>query len=168
VEVIFERVDRRRYRIGAARNGRHDVGADVVMHAAPGHAAVPHDLVHFIVEEQAGLQLGIYGQVAAGGDVGGFFRRGIGSRKSVRDARRSRRLGRAGRRDVAESERLAGPVGDDGRIATAVEIDERLRARIQGRLDELLTRWNATANGGRLILTWPDELTIRHGVLPSR
>jgi len=71
MQVIFERVDDRRYRIGVVRDGRYDVGVDVPVRGAPGHADVPHDLVHFVVEEQAKLRLGIYGQVAAGGDCGG-------------------------------------------------------------------------------------------------
>ena len=114
------------------------------------------------------MRLGIYGQVAAGGDVGGFFRSAVGTRKSVNDARRSRRLGRAGRHDVAESERLAALVDNRGWVAAAEEVDELLRTRIAQRLDEILARWNATPNGARLTLTWPDDLTIRNGVLPSR
>ena len=65
MDVVFERVDARRYLIGVRRNARTDVGADVTPRPGPGHAEVPHDLVHFVVEEQAELPLGIYGQVAA-------------------------------------------------------------------------------------------------------
>lgn len=125
MRVIFERVDERRYRIGVMRDGRHDVGADVPVRGAPGRADVPHDLVHFVVEEQAGLALGIYGQVAAGGDCGGFFAR-------------------------------------DGRL------DPSLRAAINQRLGEVLDRWRRTPPGGRLVLTWPDTLTIRNGRIPAR
>ncbi|MGN6608789.1 MAG: hypothetical protein ACTHMS_17490, partial [Jatrophihabitans sp.] len=74
MRVIFERIDGRSYRIGVRRDGRHDVGPDVPVRLAPGWATVPHDLVHFAVEEQARLSLGVFGQVAAGGDCGGFFR----------------------------------------------------------------------------------------------
>jgi hypothetical protein len=73
VEVVFERVDARRYLIGVLRRSRTDVGPDIRPRPGPGHAEVPHDLVHFVVEEQAGMPLGIYGQLAAGGDVGGFL-----------------------------------------------------------------------------------------------
>jgi hypothetical protein len=167
VDVIFERVDARRYRIGVERSGRYDVGADVGVRAAPGSAVVPHDLVHFVVEEQAGLRLGIYGQVAAGGDVGGFFRSAVGTRKSVAEARRARRLGRAGRPQVAVSERLAGLVDADGVVHPATDVDEGLRVRIQRRLDDVLGRWRATPEGGRLVIPWPDDLVIRHGRLPT-
>ena len=77
---------------------------------------VPHDLVHFVVEEQAELSLGIYGQVAAGGEVGGFFRPDPGDRHKAADQRRSRRLGSAGGADVGMSERLAALVDERGRV----------------------------------------------------
>ena len=58
MEVVFERVDERRYLIGVRRNARTDVGADIWPRPGPGHAEVPHDLVHFVVEEQAGCRWG--------------------------------------------------------------------------------------------------------------
>ncbi len=93
MQVVFERVDARRYLIGIVRDGRYDVGADVPVRPAPGPADVPHDLVHFAVEEQLGLRLGIYGQVAAGGDVGGFFVPAPTDRHPAGDKRRSERVG---------------------------------------------------------------------------
>jgi hypothetical protein len=170
MRVIFERVDDRRYRIGVQRDGRYDTGPDVPVRAAPGHADVPHDLVHFIVEEQAGLRLGIYGQVAAGGDCGGFFAPPPEARHPARDAKRSARVGRAGRSDVAVSERLAS-LARRGAIADAVtdsDVAPPLRDAINRRLAEVLGRWRATPSGGRLVLTWPDSLTIRNGRVPVR
>jgi hypothetical protein len=48
------------------------------MRMAPGDEAIPHDILHFVVEDQAGLKLD-YGQAAAGGEVGGFFRATAGN-----------------------------------------------------------------------------------------
>lgn len=169
MRVIFERVDERRYRIGVERNGRYDVGADVPMRGAPGHAGVPHDLIHFVVEEQAGLKLGIYGQAAAGGDCGGFFAPAPSDRHPAADSKRSDRVGRAGRPDVATSERLAalaarGVVTD----AASTDFDPRLCAAINRRLAEVLRQWEQTPAGGRLVLEWPEALTIRNGRIPAR
>lgn len=163
--MVFERVDERRYRIGATRGGRYDVGADVVVRPGPGGADLPHDLVHLAVEEAAGLGLGIYGQVAAGGDVGGFFR--SAHPRTLAERQRSERLGRAGRHEVERSELLAGLVGHDGRVRAHPDVDERLRARIEERLAELVARWREVPVGGRLVVPWPEHLQPRHGRLPA-
>ncbi len=163
MQVIFERVDERRYLIGAVRDGRHDVGADVPVRPGPGSADVPHDLVHFVVEEQAGLTLGIYGQLALGADVGGFFRTAQEHRSLARDHRRSTRLGRAGRDQVAESERLAS-LARTGRVTAVADLDPALARALDQRLGEVLALWRAVPHGGRLTLTWPDRLTARADV----
>lgn len=169
MDVVFERVDARRYNIGILRNGRYDVGADVPLRPGPGQGRAPHDIVHFVVEEQAGLRLGIYGQVAAGGEVGGFFRPVPDDRSHARDAKRSQRLGRAGRDDCGLSEQLAALVDHDGGIdhSRAESFDAGLVQAIARRLDEVLRRWDRVQPGGRLVLTWPDRLTIRRGRLPD-
>ena len=169
MDVVFERLDARRYSIGIVPNDRYDVGADVPLRGAPGQGRAPHDLVHFVVEEQAELRLGIYGQVAAGGEVGGFFRPAPDDRSHARDAMRSKRLGRAGRDDCALSEQLAALVNTDGAIdrARAEEFDPDLIHAIELRLGEVLRRWDRVQPGGRLILTWRDRLTIRHGRIPD-
>ncbi len=157
MEVVVERVDARRYLIGVRRRSRTDVGPDLRPRPGPGHAEVPHDLVHFVVEEQAGLPLGIYGQVAAGGDVGGFFRPDPSDRHKADDQRRSRRLGSAGAADVGMSERLAALVDERGRLRGPVpeELDPKLGDRIQARLDKVLAQWRQTPPGAQLVLTWP-------------
>ena len=159
MDVVFERVDARRYLIGVRRNARADVGPDIRPRPGPGHADVPHDLVHFVVEEQAGLSLGIY--VLQGGrlpSVGGGELHGRDQHKAD-DQRRSRRLGSAGAADVGMSERLAALVDERGRLRGPVpeelELDPGLGERIQTRLDEVLAQWRATAPGGQLVLTWP-------------
>jgi hypothetical protein len=66
MEVVFRRLSERRYAIGLIRDGARDVGRDVAMRVAPGDTHVPHDLVHFVIEEQAELMLGILGQLSVG------------------------------------------------------------------------------------------------------
>ncbi|HTI77444.1 MAG TPA: hypothetical protein VL634_20765 [Mycobacterium sp.] len=165
MEVVFRRLSHRQYGIGLIRDGARDVGENVAMRVAPGDSRVPHDLVHFVVEEQAGLKLGIFGQCAAGGDVGGFFRASGGKRGKTRQAKRSRRLGGAGRSDVGRSEELAG-MARDGSIPAEVppaEVLPELRNAINTRLDEVLARWNAVPVGGDLVLPWPVRLTVKRG-----
>jgi hypothetical protein len=167
VEVVFRRLNDRQYAIGLIRDGSRDVGRDVAMRVAPGDTHVPHDLVHFVVEEQAELKLGIFGQCAAGGDVGGFFRASGGKRGKTRQLKRSRRLGGAGRSDVGRSEELAG-LARDGAISREVDpaaVAPALRESINRRLNEIIARWNSVPVGGDLVLHWPTHLTIRRGQL---
>jgi hypothetical protein len=61
-------------------------------------------------------------------------------------------------------------VGPDGRLraeAAAPQLSAALGEAISRRLTEVLTRWQETPIGHRLVLSWPDELTIRYGVLPD-
>lgn len=172
MEVVFQRVEGRRYRIGVRRNGRHDTGPDVPPRVGVGAPVgdVPHDLVHLAIEEALGLRLGIFGQVAAGGDLGGFFVPPPGERSPVRDKRRSQRLAAAGRADTARSEALAACVDHDGRLDPARAGDLLTAAelgRVQQRLDALVAAWRATPPGGELVVGWPERLTVRRGVLPS-
>jgi hypothetical protein len=167
MEVVFRRLNDRQYGIGLIRSGARDVGMDVAVRVAPGDTRVPHDLVHFVVEVQAGLKLGIFGQSAAGGDVGGFFRASGGKRGNARQAKRSRRLGRAGRSDVGRSEQLAG-LARDGVISAHVDpvtVSPSLRDSINRRLAEVLEEWNRVPVGGDLVMQWPAELTIKRGQL---
>lgn len=167
MEVVFRRLSDRQYAIGVIRDGVRDVGGDVAMRLAPGDTDVPHDLVHFVVEEQAELTLGIFGQCAAGGDVGGFFRATIGKRGKARRIKRSRRLGGAGRSQVDRSEVLAS-LARDGAISPEVDpatVSPTLRESINGRLDAVMTQWNGVPVGGDLVLHWPAHLTIRRGRL---
>lgn len=167
MEVVFRRLNVRQYGIGLVRDGVRDVGDDMALRIAPGDARVPHDLVHFVVEEQAGLRLAIFGQCAAGGDVGGFFRASAGKRGKVRQAKRSRRLGSAGRREVGRSEELAA-MAWDGSIPAGADHDRVppwLREAINSRLDEVLVRWDAVPVGGDLVLQWPAHLTVKRGQL---
>lgn len=67
MDVEFRRTGEKRYAVVIRRPD------DTVleMNPAPGYdPLLPHDLVHFVVERELGLQLGIFGQIAKGG--GGF------------------------------------------------------------------------------------------------
>lgn len=114
--------------------------------------------------------LGIYGQAAVGGDVGGFFRATAGKHWRARDSKRSRRIGNAGRSAVDRSDQLAG-LARDGQIPGDVDremVSPSLRAAINARLDDVLDQWRNVPQGGDLVLHWPAKLTIRHGQIQAR
>jgi hypothetical protein len=177
VQVTFRKLDRR-YEVEIAR----ERGAPLVPRGAPGFDPdMPHDLAHFLVEEQFEIRLGIFGQLAAGG--GGMFaphprdRTGCG-------ARSAQRLNAIGRADSLLSERLVQvcvtewrrrsadgvcrPAAVPGALATDDEIDSAV-----ARLQDVAAQWRALPVGGALTLTWPDRLVFdaagsRQGRKPVR
>ena len=70
MRVTFTKVDTKRYAIAIVR----EHGPALVPRFAPGYDdLMPHDLAHYVVEEFFGIELGVWGQLAAGG--GGIFTR---------------------------------------------------------------------------------------------
>jgi len=158
MKVILLRLDEKRYEIGLRRDGRHDIGPDVPLRGGPGGGPLPHDLVHFAIEDALGIRLGIFGQLAAGGDCGGFFFPAPEDRSKVADAKRSKRVGRAGREDATRSELIAALVGHDAQVRENPDLltpDEH--RRVEARVAELGRRWRATQPGAELVLEWPSR-----------
>jgi hypothetical protein len=91
--VTFLRTDERHYAVRAALAGR----GIVEMNPAPGYDPfMPHDLQHFIVERALGIQGGIFGQLAAGGNARIF--RAVLDRPDAREtSRENRKLARKGK-----------------------------------------------------------------------
>ena len=149
--MIFTRTGERRYSVAIDRPGQ----PRVVMSPAPGyHSYLPHDLVHFTVESEAGIELGVFGQVAAGGSAGTFWPADPEQRRKVR--KRSVRLATAGRTDATISERMASlALGIWERRNGAEPGGDALTRRIQYRLDEYAVLWHALPVGGSLTLSWP-------------
>jgi DNA-binding Xre family transcriptional regulator len=107
--LVFRRTGQRRYSVEAQRAGF----PNLEMNPAPGYdERMPHDLMHLIVEAQLGLNHGIFGQLAAGGDAGTFhitMKSGDNSRQVARARKRvstrGKKLMSRGRDDCLESER---------------------------------------------------------------
>jgi hypothetical protein len=107
--LVFRRTGQRRYSVEAQRAGF----PNLEMNPAPGYdERMPHDLMHLIVEAQLGLDHGIFGQLAAGGDAGSFhisMKSGESSRQVARARKRvstrGKKLMSRGRDDCLESER---------------------------------------------------------------
>ncbi len=174
MRVQFHKTDDRRYRVVVLRDGHEPLQ----MLTAPGNdPLMPHDLRHFIVEQELGIELGVFGQLAAGGTARTFF----GKTNDRKTRRRGERLSRAGRDDGARSERAtyvctyhwlaasANPAlrrraaetaqAANGTLAAmdASErrvFDARTVARISARMDSLSQRWAAAKAGECLDLEW--------------
>ena len=165
MRVTFTRIKGNRYRIAIERQQ----GPPLEPRFAPGFDEyMPHDLAHYVVEEQFAIQLGVFGQLAAGG--GGIFTPAPHD-NSLHAKRTAKRVGAVGREDMARSERLVRlcvaewqrrsgrlrrlPPDVEESAVTADELDTAVR-----RLDEVATKWHALEPGRSLVFDWPAGLTF--------
>ena len=164
MHVSFTKAAARRYSIAIER----EHGPVLVPRFAPGFDdLMPHDLAHYLVEEYFEIQLGVWGQLAAGG--GGIFAPAPQD-NSLRYRRRVQRIGAIGRQDMQRSERLvvitvAAWEQSIDRVthqtgSSLKEVDpEALRGAVR-RMDEVAQRWHELPSGGSLAFTWPTVLTF--------
>lgn len=110
MDVTFTRTGERRYGVFVERPGYPSAEMD----PAPSYDdELPHDFVHFVVEEELGLELGVFGQLAAGGDASTFrivpatSDRREASRTRRRQQNRGKRLSEEGHEQAEFSERAA-------------------------------------------------------------
>jgi hypothetical protein len=177
MRVTFTKVDARRYSVTIER----ERGPALVPSRGPGNDdLMPHDLAHFLVEEHFGIELGVWGQLAAGG--GGIFWPEP-EHNTMRYRRTAQRISAVGRADMARSEQLTAITvtaweRSIGRVKHQVrpfEVDvdgDALRGAVE-RMGEFAERWRALPYGGSLTVTWPRELTFdpttsRRGRRPTR
>ena len=101
MNVTFTRTGDRRYRVSVE-------GPGVVsswMEPAPGYdARLPHDMAHFVVENELGITGGVFGQLAGGGHANTFHT--TDEQVSRKVVKRGKRLAAANRRDAELSEKL--------------------------------------------------------------
>ena len=158
MEVTFTKAGRRRYTVAIER----ELGPPLVPRFGPGFdVLMPHDLAHFLVEERFGIELGVWGQLAAGG--GGLFFP-VPEDNSLRYRRRAQRIRHAGRVDMQRSERLvaisvAAWEQAIDRVTHAPsphqdEVDPGDLADAVRRLSEVAERWRALPTGGSVTLEW--------------
>jgi hypothetical protein len=171
MQVIFRRIAERRYAVIVEVPGE----AAQTMSPAPGFDEnIPHDLVHYVVEAELGLEAGVFGRAARGG--GTFYAAtATNSREQARRRRKQARREQALRRERAHEEQL----NTSERLAYLCDIAWRRRhgqrpdpafwnpsspvsaldaarvERVVSRLDKLAPLWNQLPVGGQLALTWP-------------
>jgi hypothetical protein len=156
MEVTFRRTGERRYAVIA----RPDRSPTVTMDPAPGFdPRLPHDLVHYAVEREHHIALGVFGQLAAGGNLRTFRR--LDGTPDRRLRRRGERLAREHLDELARSEHLAAEALRAWVRGPRPHADERLE-RVCVRLDELSELWRRLAIGGELTLTWVETPYAPH------
>lgn len=109
MKVEFQKTGERRYAVKILRKD----SADLEMNPAPGFdELMPHDLLHFLVEQELNLENGIYGQIAKGGTAGTFRQtseensdKRTASRLRRKTAKRGKKLLKNNLDDCAKSER---------------------------------------------------------------
>jgi len=162
MDVTFRRTGERRYAVVVEPDGH----PAVTMDPAPGFdARLPHDLVHFAVEREHGIELGVFGQLAAGGNLRTFRR--LDGTPDRRLRRRGERLAREHFDELAGSEHLAAEALRAWVRGPRPHADERLE-RVCARLDELSARWTALPVGEAITVTWPATRLNLHAAAPAR
>jgi hypothetical protein len=109
MKVEFQKTGERRYAVIIIRDDK----TKLEMNPAPGFdPLMPHDMLHFLVEQELGLRQAIFGQVAMGGSAGSFMKHPSESKNERKDARERRKLKQKGEKilktgidECAQSER---------------------------------------------------------------
>ena len=164
MDVTFTKADGRRYLMTVSR----ECGPELATRQGPGyHEYLPHDAVHFLVEVEARLSDGVFGQIAAGrSNIFAAADPAVRRRYARREARR--RPSSAEIADTSRSESLASlcsalwevRAGHRRRLpvwlaeADPEVVGSPLVERILGRLDEFAARWIALPVGGSITLAW--------------
>lgn len=169
MRVVFTKGPGIGYEIAVYR----DIGPELARRNGPGgHPYLPHDLVHLLVENEAGIELGVFGQLAAG-DNGMFWPVDNAERTRAGRRRRSKKHAMPPRAeaDMIRSEtlaRIAVPVWE-ARRGLASGLPAYVSAhditpvvdRIVDTFDDYADRWHALPVGGSVTVTWKVSLQNR-------
>jgi hypothetical protein len=141
LNVTFVKKERR-YDVHVER----DRATDLFIRSAPGYDDwLPHDVLHFVGEAEFGLDNGIFGHLAAGGNARIFIP--VDPKETVKIWRKNR-MKRLRLPDGRRSEELAAQLEGQWRERTA-------EPALLARLDALAQQWHDLPIGGSLTLDWP-------------
>jgi hypothetical protein len=171
MKVTFTRTGERRYSVGIERS----TGLPLATRQGPGFDLyLPHDLVHFVVESEAGLRGAVFGSLAAG-ESGMFWP--VDGAQLRRDRRREnkRRPVPQWQEEMLRAEQLAALSVPLWQVRTGHrselppwfarlspdELGAPLVTRICDHLDRVAPRWHALPVGGGITLTWPFPEGVR-------
>ena len=164
MQVSFTKVDAKRYLVAIDR----EHGPPLVPRPGPGYDdLMPHDLAHYLVEEEYGDRAGCLGPARCRRlwhlPAGSRGRLGAGAAYRRADrVRRPARHGTVGAARVlsmATWERTVGRNRHQGRDMEAALEPEQLEAAVR-RLDRESRRWRKLPFGAALTYTWPSRLTF--------
>jgi hypothetical protein len=170
--VHFLKTGTHRYGVFVERES----GPNVIADPAPGYDDfLPHDLLHFVAEAEWGIDGGVFGQLAAGGDPGIFL---PVEEELVDKWVRSRKLRKKQHSHGRRSEALAGVLDAAWKARhrkarlpehwnlhlAAARVESEPLAVVLASLDDLARRWHKLQVVGSLTLGWPrPEAQGRHG-----
>ena len=148
MKVTFVKTGTRRYAVEVGRDRYPDLRCGSIGY----DDWLPHDVLHFVAEAEYGLDGGVFGELAAGGNARIFM---PVDGKLVAKMWRKERIKRTRLPDGRRSEELAGELAHRWRART-------LPPRLQQELDDLAGQWHALQVGGSLTLEWPRPEGRRH------
>ena len=161
MKAIFTRTGVKRYSVTVEGPGV----ATATMDPAPGYdAKMPHDMAHFIVENELGLKGGVFGQLAAGGHAGTF--RPIDEKRPGRKLRSGDRIAKENRADASLSELVVNLACRTWKKET--ELPDQIKGiskedvqRICQSFDEISRKWSTLAVGESITLDWQPRNSAR-------
>jgi hypothetical protein len=145
VKVAFVKTGARRYAVEVHRDRYPDLRCGSI----GGDEYLPHDILHFVAEAELGLDGGVFGDLACGGNARIFI---PVDPTLVAKMWRKQRIRKTRLPDGRRSEELAAALARAWRTRRS---DDPRVERLIPRLDELAERWHALAVGGSLTLEWP-------------
>ena len=168
MNVTFTRTAERRYRVSVE-------GPGVVsswMEPAPGYdARLPHDMAHFVVENELGITGGIFGQLAGGGHARTFHPTDEQASRKV--AKRGKRLAATNRGNAMLSEKVVFLAcrtwNNDLSGVTPLEgVSAEDIRRVCREFDAVSAIWSELAVGESVTLVWRGSAARAVRRRPSR
>jgi hypothetical protein len=141
VKVTFLKKGAQRYSVEVSRDRYPDLWCGTIGY----DDWLPHDLLHFVAEAEYGLDGGVFGDLASGGNARIFV---PADKELVTKLWRKQRIKRPRLPDGRRSEQLAWELEQGWRAKT-------LPPQLQEKLDGLGARWHALQVGRSLTLEWP-------------
>jgi len=152
MKVTFTRTRERGYSVSVEGPGI-DPGR---MDPAPGyHPRLPHDAAHFIVENELGIQGGIFGQLAGGGTANTFS--SSEGRKQRKVRKRGKELAKANKKDALFSEQAiyaAQSRWEKHDIIPDTKIPTKDIQRIIEKYEEFAEKWSKLPVGSSITMEW--------------
>jgi hypothetical protein len=154
MKATFTRTAERRYRVSVEGPG---VVSSWMEPAAGYDSRLPHDMAHFVVENELGIAGGVFGQLAAGGHAHTFHP--TGDRQKRKLARRGDRISSVNRRDALLSEKLVHLAcltwnKDASKREPVESVSAYDMQRVCNEFDTVSSVWSKLAVGESMTLTW--------------